>query len=99
MTSTIHDVANLEKAICTILSEDFRGVKILDVDISDDEDFNGDAILNVKVVFEGDPRDLEGAMLPQVIRHIRPTLWKHAMRAFPTISFISAKDAKVAACI
>ncbi|MGI8397816.1 hypothetical protein ACRYWZ_15695 [Agrobacterium deltaense] len=90
-------VDKIEKAIEKILSEDFSGVKIIKVNVSDDVDFDGDNILRVDVIFEGKQAEIKPNFMSRAIRTIRPKLSDMDVFAFPMMSFISAKDAGLAA--
>jgi len=87
----------VEKAILDTVSKDFSNVKILNVIVDSDVDFDGDEILRVQVIFDGSPRDLEPSVVTKSIRQIRPILSSFDVFAFPSMSFISAKDAKISA--
>ena len=96
MTDAI-DVNKVEKAISEILSKDYAGVKILKIHVVDDVDFDGDAILRVEVIFDGKVGDIKPTFMSQAIRRVRPKLSDMNIFAFPMMSFISAKDAGLAA--
>ena len=83
----------LESAIMEVLSKDFGRTRILKVIVTEDEDFEGDEILKVQVIFEGEPKDLEAGALSSSIRHIRTRLSSMNEFKFPLTSFIAEKDA------
>ena len=83
----------IEKVISDVLQNDFRNVKILDVRVLKDIDSDGDNILQVDVIFEGQAKDLEPQVLAGAVRHVRPKLFDIGEEAFPLFSYISQKDA------
>ncbi|MCP4184844.1 MAG: hypothetical protein GY761_16250 [Hyphomicrobiales bacterium] len=93
--NTVIDEEKLEGVILDTLSHDFDGVKLLRVKVTPDYDFDGDDILRVEVVFAGEPKDLAPNLLVKAIRSIRPKLSEFNVFAFPSVSFVSAKDAKI----
>lgn len=92
------NLETLENELLKILSKDFEGVKLIKVNLTPDVDFDGDEILRVEVVFDGAPKDLNPGLLTRAIRSVRPKLADFDMFAFPSMSFVSAKDAKLASC-
>jgi hypothetical protein len=87
------NVAAIETAIQKRLEEDFSNVRILQIEIVDDFDFEGDDIMKVQVVFEGRPSDLDRRALSSSIRRVRDALSSINVSAFPSLSFVTAKDA------
>jgi len=98
VTVTVAPINQLEKAIEKVLSDSFVDVKILSVMVTEDVDFDGDDILRVSVVFDGAVKDLQGNIIAKAIRKIRPTMEELDWPAFPSLSFMTREDAKVAAC-
>lgn len=91
------DFSKIEAEILKILSKDFEVVSLRQVNITPDQDFDGDEILRVEVVFDGKPKDLPLAFLTQATRRIRPTLNNFKLPQFPSITFTSSADAQIAA--
>lgn len=83
----------IQKAISETLSADFDNVKILDVSVDRDVDFDGDEILKVDIIFEGTPRDIDARAVSGAVRRVRPRLRDLGEMAFPLLSFISRGDA------
>lgn len=83
----------IQQAISETLSADFDNVKILDVTVIRDIDFDGDEILKVDIVFEGTPRDIDARTVSGAVRRVRPKLRDLGEMAFPLLSFISRGDA------
>lgn len=87
----------LETAIMKILTDDFRGVELLRVNVTPDTDFDGDDILRVEVIFSGEPRDIKPGLITKATRALMPKLSKMEGYAFPSMSFIAEKNAELAA--
>lgn len=79
--------------VANTLKADFKDVKILRVVVDRDVDFDGDQVLNISVVFEGMPRDIDARVVSGAVRHVRPQLRELGEKAFPLMSFISRRDA------
>ncbi len=89
------DFKVLEDEILEVLGSSFARVDLLEVRITPDVDFEGDDILRVDVVFEGEPKDLDGNVLASAVRTIRPAMIRNNVDdLFPLLSFIAADDAK-----
>lgn len=82
----------VEKVIADSLATDFEAVRILQLDVRDDVDSDGDDVLRVYVIFEGAPKDLDARKLSSAVRNIRPKLSAIGENAFPLFSFISKND-------
>lgn len=76
-------------AIARRLSRDFHNVQIFKVNVAHDVDRDGDEILRVEVVFEG---DLKGQDVASAARRLLPTLEEHDADLFPLLSFVSKVD-------
>ena len=76
------------------LADDFDHIRIVDVRVSEDVDSDGDDVLRIDIIFEGDPEDLDAVKLSGAIRHLRPRLSELDEFAFPILSFISKQDAQ-----
>ncbi len=70
----------------------FAGVRVINVDVADDTDADGNAILRINVVFEGDPNKIDARRLSGVVRELRPKLEEIDETAFPLLSFIEKSD-------
>lgn len=82
------------KAISSTLKDDFVSLKVIDIDIKKDVDFDGDEVLLINVVFEGKLKEGAGSALSAAVRHVRPQLEKLGENAFPLFSFISDREFK-----
>lgn len=88
------DIAAVRKMVKDTLSADFESVRIIEVEVTDDFDSDGDEVLRIDVVFEGRPRDLDARVMSGAVRQLRPKLEKMHELAFPLLSFISQADAR-----
>ncbi|MCB1429476.1 MAG: hypothetical protein KDJ48_08995 [Nitratireductor sp.] len=90
--------AILDKIRNDILGElqlKFENVRITEVNLAPDVDYEGDEILRIEVIFEGTPRDIDPGLLTRAARSIRPKLLESDLFAFPLMTFTSAEDAKL----
>lgn len=86
-------IADVRKVILDTLSADFDSVKIVDVNVqtrSVDED---GYTLEVQVIFEGKPKDLDASEVSGAVRHVRPKLREIGENAFPLFSFVTKGEA------
>jgi len=88
------EIKEVSSLVMETLKNDFVEVKILDVGVTSDVDFDGDDILRIEVVFEGSSKAIESGVFSSAVRHIRPKLDDISVRAFPLFSFISDKEVK-----
>ena len=89
----VRNFDSIKKAVTDTLSGQFKKVRILDVRIHEDVDFDMGEVLRIHVIFEGTPKDLDARKLSGAIRHLRPKLEEINEFAFPLLSFISKADA------
>lgn len=83
----------VSRVVTEAITADFEKVKILNVKVERDIDFDGDDILKIVVVFEGTRKDIDARKVSGAVRHVRPKLTAIGERAFPLLSFISVGDA------
>jgi len=83
------DYQLIADAVATRLQRDFRNVRILRVNVAEDVDRDGDDILLIEVVFEG---DLKGRDVASAARRLRPALEEIDADIFPLLSFVSKVD-------
>ena len=86
------DTEQIAKVVRQTLANDFVNIKIIDVRIQEEKDSDGDDMLRVEVVFEGQPKDVDASKLAGIVRHVRPKLNEIGENAFPVFSFISQGD-------
>lgn len=84
----------IAKVVTETLAADFdNNVRIIDVRVLDDVDFDGDDVLRIEVVFSGSHKDVDAKKISGAVRHVRPKLTDLGERAFPLFSFISQREA------
>lgn len=82
----------LKEVIESVLRERFDNAEIDSITVESDFDEDGDAILRVKVVFDGEQKQLDAHKSSTVLRHMRPKLAEIGEEAFPIISFIAKSE-------
>ena len=87
--STSRDV---EKAVGEVVRRSFGAIGVVDVEVVEDLDHDGDPILRVRVVFDAEVEDLDPSELLETTRHLRSRLRELEVESFPVTSFISRKD-------
>lgn len=85
-------VAKIQQIVRETLEEKFPKLKIARIGVSEHTDDDGDAIIEIQVVFEGGEKDFDPAQLRELPRLIMPKLEKMDERGFPLFSFISKSD-------
>jgi hypothetical protein len=91
MTKQI-DMQKIQNGIARVLRGYFENLKIRGVHVKEDVDQDGDEILRVLIVFEG---DLEGNDVRRAVgaaSRIRPVLEAYDADLFPLLSFVSKLD-------
>lgn len=87
------NIADVRKVVMDTISADFTSVKIVDVQVvSTIEDEDG-ITLQIQVIFEGKPKDLDAGKVSGAVRHVRPKLRDIGVSAFPLLSFVTKKEA------
>ena len=88
----MRDLSAIKQIVTDTLSGDFDQIRILDVRVHEDQDTDGNAVLQIEVIFEGAPKDLDARKLSGAVRHLRPKLDEINEFAFPLLSFVSKAD-------
>jgi hypothetical protein len=88
----MRDLDAIRNVVLSTLEEDFDHIRILDVDINEDVDIDGDEVLRIDVIFEGAPKNLDARKLSGAVRHLKPKLYEIKEFAMPLLSFISQAD-------
>ena len=95
MRDTKKIARKLAQIASTQLDDDFENIKILDVKAELGVDEDGEPVVKIFVVFEGDPKSADIAKLSGIERRVRLKFEEEAHDdAFPVFSFISKEDAK-----
>lgn len=72
--------------------ERFTGIEIESVSVTEDVDFDGGAVLRVRVVFNH-RGPLDAGRTSGIVRHLRHRLLEQHEEAFPIVAFMSKSDA------
>ncbi|MDO8297102.1 MAG: hypothetical protein Q7T19_11775 [Caulobacter sp.] len=72
--------------------EQFAGVKIESVGVSEDTDYDGEMVYRVRVVFD-QKGPLDSHKTSAIARHLRHKLVARQENAFPIVAFVSKSDA------
>lgn len=83
---------DLKQLIAKLLTEQFRDVKIESIDVQPDVDEDGEALLIVRVVFDGKHKQLDARKSSSLVRRLRPIIYNAGERAFPVFSFIAKSE-------
>ena len=75
----------VSEAIRKVVTQQLAPTKIVDVKVSEDTDHDGDPILRIVVVFDGDR--LEPQKVVGLTRHLREPFQKLQEHRFPMFSF------------
>lgn len=76
-----------------VVRDRFGDASIVSVHVREDEDFDGDIVLYVTVVFDA-KKPLDSDKTNSIVRHTRHRLMhERDDRAFPVFSFVSKSDA------
>ena len=87
----MHNSLKSHEFVHDTLVADFETGRILDVSVHNDVDSDGDEILRIEVLFEGQPKDIDARKVAGAVRQLRPKL-SEISEAFPLLSFISRSD-------
>jgi hypothetical protein len=88
MTRAISDI------IEGIVRKQFADTPILAVRVSQDTDYDGDAVFRVTVIVDDGAAPLDAHKTSGIARHIRHKLLAKREDTFPILAFISKSDAK-----
>ena len=89
------DMDRIETLIRSRIEEDFTNVPIVRVDVKPDTDEDGEDILWVRVIFDGQPADLDRRALVNSPRRVFELLASNGIDDFPIISFATAADERL----
>ena len=88
----MRDLTSVKQVVNETFSRLFNDVRISDVRVREDTDFDGDDILRIDVIFEGTSKDLDAKKLAGFIGHLQPRLEQVHETALPLVSFISRAE-------
>lgn len=84
--------SGIEKIVRSALRERFPKIHVVGVNIDDDTDEDGDAILRIRIIFESGDKDFDPTKIPPLMRAIIPKLSAAHLPGFPILSFIAKSD-------
>jgi hypothetical protein len=87
----LETVANVVRAT---LSEKFRSVEVVEVQVAVEEGLDRADMLRIFVVLDGRPKNVDARELLGAVRHVRPKLSEIGEDAFPLFSFVSKGEFK-----
>jgi hypothetical protein len=88
------DMTEVQEAVRGPLAAQLESVELISVDVSEDFDHDGDAILRIKVTFRANDRKLDPSKVKGLIRHLRTALATINEDRFPVVSFRTDTDAE-----
>lgn len=84
----------IKQIIESVVRERLAGSEILEVRIAEDEDYQGDHIVRVMVVFDASKGKLDSQKINGLARHLRSRLDSTDAFLHPVFRFVSQADAK-----
>ena len=88
------DMSEVQDAVRGPLQTQLASVELINVDISEDFDHDGDPILRIKVTFRANNQRLDPIKVKGLIRHLRTALASINEDRFPVVSFRTDTDAE-----
>ena len=85
-------LAVVHKIISDTVEAQLGREHVVSVKVEEDQDLDGDLVLHVTVVLQGDRNELDPSRLSGLLRHLRPALSKGGEGRFPVLSFVAAED-------
>jgi len=82
----------IETRITETLRQYFENISIIATHVTQDFDRDGEEILRVEVVFEGDLKESDARRVAGAARHLRPVLEAADADLYPLLSFVSKVD-------
>ncbi|MDE0521499.1 MAG: hypothetical protein OXH79_06045 [Boseongicola sp.] len=80
-----------------VLEEQLAPAQIVNLSVTEDEDADGEPILDIAVVFEAEDDRLDPNQVVGLIRHLRGPLIEIGSDRFPILSFMTPEEAADAA--
>jgi len=85
-------LAAIAAVVKATLSNLFRSVRIVDVEVKVEKDSDGADMLRIFVVLDGQPQNVDAKELLGAVRHVRPKLSEIGEESFPLFSFVSSSE-------
>jgi hypothetical protein len=86
------DANRVASVVGKTLSRDFESIDIVAVHVTEDLDRDGQEMLRIEVVFEGDLRGDDALRVAGAARRLRPVLEEIDTDLYPLLSFVSKVD-------
>ena len=87
----------VENAIRAFLADTFKDLKVTELSLRHDHDYDGDAVLHIQVVYLGSAKSIDTKKVVRLARLIEPKLLAIGESAYPLFSFVSKRDFEAAA--
>jgi len=82
------DTEKLRGVVETVVTEQFRGLRIVDINISPETDDEGDLYHFIRVIFDAKANWPETEIRVGLIRHLLPKMEDKEIDGFPIFSFV-----------
>jgi hypothetical protein len=86
------DADRVANVVGETLSRDFENIDILAVHVTEDLDRDGQEILRIEVIFEGDLKGDDALRVAGAASRLRPLLEEIDTDLYPLLSFVSKVD-------
>jgi len=87
------EAVDVAEVIKNVLIDDFENIRIVDVRVLRRVEDEDGVTLEIQVIFEGTPKDLDARKVAGAVRHVRPKLTAMGEAGFPLFSFVSSGEA------
>ncbi|HER25626.1 MAG TPA: hypothetical protein ENI69_00795 [Rhodospirillales bacterium] len=84
--------SKLNAVIEKVLRDIFDDIDIETITVEPDIDEDGDNILRVRVIFDGENKQLDTHKTSSLLRYMRPKIADIGENAFPVVSFIAKSE-------
>lgn len=85
---------DIKRIIESVIRERLAGSEIVEVRVAEDEDYEGDRIFRVMVIFDASKGQLDSEKITGLARHLRSRLDSRNAFSHPIFRFVSKTDAK-----
>jgi hypothetical protein len=86
------DADRVASVVGETLSSDFENIDIIAVHVTEDLDRDGQEILRIEVIFDGDLKGEDALRVAGAARRLRPVLEDIDTDLYPLLSFVSKVD-------
>ena len=83
--------AEFERIVRSTIAIEFPSLKVDRLQVQEDEDFDGDPVLRIVVIYDSEARP-EPSKVAGLIRMLRPRLLEHKEPRFPLVRLVSKAD-------